>query len=125
MHGQINQLTCLNCHAVIETWSNCFVYSRCPHCKKATLRPNIVFFGEKIFFESVIENLINTADLFVAVGTSGTIPPASLFARDARKNHCQTIALNLEKPENYCDFDQFIQGNLSQTLPSFVQTLLD
>ena len=123
IHGQINQLRCVKCGKIMETWESWSVNNRCCSCL-GELRPNIVFFGEEIFFSFQIEQLLSTADLFVAVGTSGTIPPASSFVRDVRKHSGLTIALNLEKPTNYRDFDVVIEGKVSEILPSFIEKLL-
>ncbi len=120
IHGQINQLKCLSCGQIIETWGYSTPHSSCPYCQ-GKLRPNIVFFGEEILFSSQIENLLKNADLFVAVGTSGTIPPASSFVCEAKQHHALTVALNLERPDNFDNFDIFIQGRVSETLPLFVQ----
>lgn len=123
IHGQINQLRCVNCGKIIETWEPWAENHRCNSCQ-GKLRPNIVFFGEEIFFSPKIEQLLGEADLFVAVGTSGTIPPASTFVCDVRKHSGLTIALNLEKPANYRDFDIVIEGHISKTLPVFIENLL-
>lgn len=123
IHGQINQLRCINCGKITETWEPWAENHRCCSCF-GELRPNIVFFGEEIFFSPKIEQLLNEADLFVAIGTSGTIPPASTFVCDVRQHSGLTIALNLEKPANYRDFDIVINGQISKTLPRFIEKLL-
>lgn len=123
IHGQINQLRCVKCGKITETWLLWTEHCLCYSCH-GKLRPNIVFFGEEIFFSSQIERLLALADLFVAVGTSGTIPPASSFVQDVRKHSGFTVALNLEKPANYRDFDIVINGKVSKILPSFIQKLL-
>ena len=123
IHGQINQLRCVNCGKILETWQPWTENLRCSTCL-GELRPNIVFFGEEIFFSPKIKQLLCEADLFVAIGTSGTIPPASTFVCDVRKHSGLTIVLNLEKPANYHDFDLVIDGQISKTLPIFIEKLL-
>ena len=123
IHGQINQLRCVKCGKITETWLPWTEHCLCYSCH-GKLRPNIVFFGEEIFFSSQIERLLADADLFVAIGTSGTIPPASSFVQDVRKHSSLTVALNLEKPANYRDFDIVIEGKVSKTLPCFIEKLL-
>lgn len=123
IHGQVNQLRCVKCGKITETWEPWTELCLCHSCH-GKLRPNIVFFGEELFFSPKIEQLLHEAELFVAVGTSGTIPPASSFVQDVRKHSCLTVALNLERPANYHAFDVVIEGKVSITLPSFIEKLL-
>ena len=82
---------------------------------------DIVFFGEEIMFTSVAEDLLRCADLFVAVGTSGEIPPASRFVWEAWKNGAKTLAFNLEPPANSVCFDRLVLGKADETLPEFIK----
>jgi NAD-dependent deacetylase len=69
----------------------------CPRCGSA-LRPDIVLFGEAIppAVADAVEEALDECDLFVAVGTSGTVWPAAMFVNVAHGNGARTIYLNLQ-----------------------------
>lgn len=118
----INKIRCSHCHNVWETWNDITPDMPCPFCRaEKSLRPDIVFFGEEIMFTSVAEDLLRCADLFVAVGTSGEIPPASRFVWEAWKNGAKTLAFNLEPPVNSVCFDRLFLGKADETLPEFIK----
>lgn len=65
------------------------------------------------------------ADLFVAIGTSGTVYPAAGFVQQAKRAGASTIEINLDQPDHSAMvFDEHITGNAAQTVPEFVERLL-
>ena len=69
----------------------------CPSCgAKGALRPDIVFFGEIPYRMDEIQAALEQADLFVSIGTSGTVYPAAGFVQLARAVGADTLELNLE-----------------------------
>lgn len=67
----------------------------CPHCGALT-RPDIVIFGEMLP-EGVLEFAHNAAtecDVFLAVGTSNSVAPASLLAPLARSRGAITVCID-------------------------------
>ncbi len=70
---------------------------RCPRCD-GVLRPGVVLFGEGLpaDAEHRAKRVLRECDLFVAIGTSGTVAPASGFARAAQYAGALTVLLNLE-----------------------------
>ena len=124
IHGQINQVRCQDCDTVWETWEDIAADTPCLACgRTGVVRPNIVLFNETVFCERQIKQLLRNADLFIAAGTSGEIPPASGFVQEAKLNGAETVALNLTPPQNYRYFDTVILGKISQTLPAFTVKL--
>lgn len=74
----------------------------CPHCGAPT-RPDIVIFGE-LLPEGVLEFSESAAldcDLFLAVGTSNSVAPASLLAPLARSAGAVTVCI-----DPYADVDR-------------------
>lgn len=67
------------------------------HCDER-MRPALVLFGEMIpvAAEHAAKQALRDCDLFVAIGTSGTVAPASSFVRWAELNGARRILLNLE-----------------------------
>jgi NAD-dependent deacetylase len=75
-------------------------FSRLPICQTCgeVLRPDIVLFGEMIPADAShrTKHGLYDCDLFVAVGTSGTVTPAANFVRSADYEGARTILVNLE-----------------------------
>ena len=101
IHGQINQITCLNCGHVFDTWGETHAVDTCPNCKIAgMLKPNIVFFGENLLYMDEVEYRLSKCDLFISIGTSGVVYPAAGFVQIAYLNGAKTIEFNLEQTSN-------------------------
>jgi NAD-dependent deacetylase len=67
------------------------------HCAQR-MRPAVVMFGELIPVDAErrAKVALRDCDLFVAIGTSGTVAPASSFVRWAELNRARRLLLNLE-----------------------------
>lgn len=119
MHGQLDQYLCVNCHKEGNITGELSTQDVCPHCHKvATLRPRIVWFGEMpLYLDDIMTNLM-ACDLFVAIGTSGTVYPAAGFVEIAKRNKAHTVMLNLDGTDNLL-FDKTITGQASQIVPAY------
>ncbi len=125
IHGQINQAVCLNCGHVLETFGDVDTQTSCPNCKIiGMMKPNIVFFGENLLCMDKTEQILNSCDLFLSVGTSGVVFPAASFVQTAKYNGADTCEFNLELSSNNYYFDRHILGKASETLPAFVDELI-
>lgn len=126
IHGQINQAVCMNCGHVIDSWGDVTSETVCESCGvQGMMKPNIVFFGENLLCMDVVENLLSKADLFVSVGTSGVVFPAASFVQTAKYYGADTVEFNLEPTSNNFYFDRHIMGKAGETLPKFVDELLE
>ncbi|HEX2688759.1 MAG TPA: Sir2 family NAD-dependent protein deacetylase [Kofleriaceae bacterium] len=67
------------------------------HCGEL-MRPAVVLFGEPLPAapEHTAKRALRDCDLFVSIGTSGTVWPASSFVRWAEYNHARCVLINLE-----------------------------
>jgi NAD-dependent deacetylase len=67
------------------------------HCG-GVMRPGVVLFGEGIPLdaERTAKAALRDCDLFIAIGTSGMVAPASSFVSWAALNRARTVLLNLE-----------------------------
>ena len=125
IHGQINQIVCMNCGNVHETWGDVNSESICCNCNvMGTLKPNIVFFGEYPLYMDKVESLLRVCDLFISVGTSGVVYPAAGFVQTAKYYGADTIEINLEPTSNNLYFDKHIMGKAGIELPRLVEDLL-
>jgi NAD-dependent deacetylase len=79
-----------------------------------------VFFDEFLSTESErsAKSSLRDCDLFLAVGTSGTVSPASNFVRAARFEGARTVYVNLEPmvPPNP-EFRESVLGPADEVLP--------
>src|SRR5690606_9920464 len=74
MHGELLKARCENCEGVSDWREDMSVASECPHCWRiGGLRPHVVWFGEVPFHLDAINDALREADLFVAIGTSGSV----------------------------------------------------
>lgn len=90
-HGTLARWRCETCGRMISPTTQ-------PECCGETMRPDVVMFGEMIpvAAEHEVKGALRDCDLFVAIGTSGTVWPAANFVRSAEYAGARTILLNLE-----------------------------
>jgi len=126
MHGEITRALCAECgHR--EAWGMADILpdSACPACATlGRLRPDVVWFGEMPYHMDRIFSLLAQADLFVSIGTSGTVYPAAGFVEIAREAGAYTLELNLEPSEGSSRFHHAVRGRATETVPPVVEQLL-
>lgn len=126
MHGEMLKARCEMCETVLPWHEDTDVGTPCPACARAGgLRPHIVWFGEMPLEMERIYNELAACDLFISIGTSGNVYPASGFVSHVRGlGRAHTVELNLEPSEGANRFAQRIHGPASQVVPDFVTFLL-
>lgn len=125
MHGELASALCAACGMRSRWPGEMSTESRCPACEAAGhMRPDVVWFGEMPYQMDRIYRALAECDLFVAIGTSGSVYPAAQFVEEARLAGARTVELNLEASENAEMFDETIRGPATQTVPAFAKTLL-
>ncbi len=90
------------------------------HCGER-MRPCAVLFGEQIPVgaERTAKHALRDCDLFVAIGTSGTVAPASSFVSWAHLNGARRILLNLEIFDGARElFDECHAGPADELVPT-------
>lgn len=101
-HGNSRKLICTECGKTYSADESIFLNlpPKCSYCS-GILKPDFVFFGEpipeKAYEESIYEAEIS--DVFLLIGTSGVIYPASLIPYLAKKNGAKIIEINPEISE--------------------------
>lgn len=97
----------------------------CPACHShGTLRPHIVWFGEVPLYMDDIQHALEDSDLFVSIGTSGSVYPAAGFVNEARYLGLRTCEINLEPSENAPAFEERYYGPASTAVPEWVDGVL-
>ncbi len=96
----------------------------CPNCGAPSARPDVVWFGEMPYHMERIERLLAEADLFVAIGTSGTVYPAAGFVAEARQSGARTLEMSLEPSEVSAYFDEVVSGPATEVVVDWVDRIL-
>jgi len=126
MHGEITRALCAECgHR--EQWGMADITpeTTCAACGTiGRMRPDVVWFGEMPYQMDSIFGLLAQTDLFVSIGTSGTVYPAAGFVEIAREAGAWTLELNLEPSEGVSHFHHAVQGKATQNVPALVEQIL-
>ena len=123
LHGSLRRSRCTRCDYARE--EDLASISSCPPCPAcgAPLRPAVVLFDEALPVDAEWEakKVLRDCDLFLAVGTSGTVSPASNFVRAAEYAGARTIYVNLEpmQPPNPA-FREVVLGRAEELLPELL-----
>lgn len=107
LHGNVHRTRCSRVDCGLSAFEDSPTHSEtCPVCPEcgSPLRPDVVLFEEAIPVAEEVraKRALRDCDLFLAVGTSGAVSPASEFVRAASYCGARTILLNLEpmQPRN-------------------------
>lgn len=123
MHGELLKMRCINTNLVFDINQDFDFDTECRCCRnKGNLRPHIVWFGEIPFQMGAISQALESCDLFIAIGTSGNVYPASGFYQVAKQHNAHTVELNLERTGS--GFDEHVVGNAAQVVPAYLDRLL-
>jgi NAD-dependent deacetylase len=126
MHGELLKARCAACDAIHPWRADLGLRDRCPACAGiGVLRPHVVWFGEMPLEMDEIYAALRKADLFVAIGTSGSVYPAAGFVSEARKLGVRACEINLEPSDNARQFDEKRYGPASDVVPAWVDEILD
>lgn len=125
MHGELMKARCSACGASCRWTGALSVETRCPDCTADRfMRPDVVWFGETPMFMDEIAAAISKADLFVSIGTSGSVYPAAGFVGEARRYGIPCVELNLDPSENAWMFTDARYGRASKIVPVWAEEML-
>ncbi len=125
MHGELLKARCVACQAVVPWRGDLGVDDVCPSCgRSGPLRPHVVWFGEMPLHMDAIHDALHGADLFVAIGTSGSVYPAAGFVAEARAAGVRSCEINLEPSDNARFFDEARYGPATEAVPIWVEAVL-
>lgn len=125
MHGELAKALCEACGEKSRWPGDMSIDSRCPACDAVgRLRPDVVWFGEMPYHMGRIYAALSACDLFISIGTSGSVYPAASFVEEARLNGAHTVELNLEPSEGGTLFAETHYGRATEVVPAFVTRLL-
>lgn len=126
LYGLVTETCCSNRDCNLAPFTDNLEYieeaSTCPQCR-SFLKPNIVLFGEPIPIDKEwqIKKVLRNCNLFIAIGTSGTVFPAANYVRAAEYSGARTILINLEatKQKNPYFQEEYI-GKAEELLPELL-----
>jgi NAD-dependent deacetylase len=126
-HGNSRHLVCQKCGRRYEARQEMLqtIPPRCEQCE-AVLKPDFIFFGEmipQVAYQKSMEEATN-GDVFLVVGTTGEIMPASMIPQVAKENGLKIIEVN----PNHSYFTQsitdiFLQGKATDVFPALLQEI--
>ena len=121
MHGELSRALCHACDHRWDSPETMDPADPCPACARAATRPDVVWFGEMPYRMEEIGAALAACDLFVSIGTSGTVYPAAGFAEEAAMHGAETLEINLEPSGGR--FDRTITGPATETVSRWVASL--
>jgi NAD-dependent deacetylase len=123
LHGELRSARCTECGSRHRWDGDLLGRPPCPGCGAASLRPHVVWFGEMPLGMDEAMRALESADLFVSIGTSGSVYPAAGFVQVARDAGARTLELNLVPSEGSAWFDEARHGPASELVPAWVAEL--
>jgi NAD-dependent deacetylase len=127
LHGNMWRGRCIKCGRVIQLLETP-LRSLPPYCVCGyTLRPDVVQFGEPIDSEvlATAYTASRQAKLFIVVGTSGVVSPASNLPLLALQDGAKVVEVNPEPTVLTPRMTLYIQGKAAEVIPTFWKELLD
>lgn len=123
VHGSVHYTRCTQCAS--PAYEDSRAPQSAPKCEACghPSRLDIILFGEMLepSTERATRMALNNCDLFIAVGTSGTVSPASNYVRSAKTAGAVTVLVNLEPMEQKNPyFDHEFLGPAEVLLPKLL-----
>lgn len=118
LHGSLAALRCNDCGKKEDPSRYVRAEIKCPSCS-GLLRPDIVLFGEMLPSRALedAEKAALQSDLFIVMGTSLTVAPASYFPQDAKQNGASLVIINESETElDYLADYLFTGHSISETI---------
>jgi NAD-dependent deacetylase len=123
LHGNILRSKCsLEDEVVQPEEHDDSVPPRCARCG-ASLRPDVVWFGELLPFEA-LEAALEAArecDLLLSIGTSSLVYPAAALPYEALENGAALVEVNPSETPLTPHADYSLRGSASEVLPNLLR----
>lgn len=119
-HGNSHTLVCMKCHTRYKI-NEVDLTEPVPSCKKCTsiLKPDFIFFGEGIPEPAGSQSFAEAikSDVFLIIGTSGEVVPASFIPHEAKRTGSVIIEINPnETTYTNAITDIFLQGKATEIM---------
>lgn len=126
-HGNSRNLVCQHCDLRYRA-SESLLATLPPRCEKcgSVLKPDFIFFGEMIPQQAYQKSMeeASQGEVFIVVGTTGEIMPASMIPQIAKDNGVKIIEIN----PNYSNFthsitDIFLRGKATEVFDMLLEEI--
>ncbi|HOO56123.1 MAG TPA: NAD-dependent deacylase [bacterium] len=126
-HGASHTLLCMSCFKKYSVNEDILgqLPPRCPECG-GLLKPDFVFFGEPIPADVSRASFkeAEDSDVFIVIGTTGEVMPASLLAYTAKQRGAVLIEVNLTESKYTNEVtDYFLQGKATEIMEQLAADL--
>jgi NAD-dependent deacetylase len=123
LHGNIWTVRCTGCSGLEE--DRTVPLPPLPACRSCgkLLRPHVVWFGESLDSRILSQSFeaLQSCDLMIVIGTSGTVQPAASMGMHARSNGAFVAEINLE-PTPYTEaYACSITGRAGDIVPQLLK----
>jgi NAD-dependent deacetylase len=121
MHGELMKSRCDRCSRPPFPDRQTY-FDGVPRCEcGGKIRPHICWFGELPYELSPLLEALESSDVFVAIGSSGTVEPAASFVlaagRRSATGQCRKYYIGVEEPANGMFFDEIFVGKAGELVP--------
>lgn len=126
IHGNFTKAQCIVCGLKITFTEPPSIIP--PKCEcGGLLRPSVVFFYESLPEKEIRQaiDIAKNTDLMLVVGTSAEVVPAAYLPSYSRENNAIVLVFNKEKTAHSNIADVFIKGKSEETLPLFIEKLME
>jgi NAD-dependent deacetylase len=127
IHGKLFESRCAaECGRPAFTDLNGYSEGDLPRCAcGALVRLNVCWFGEQPYHLDRIDDELQRCDVFMAIGTSGSVQPVASFVTmlKQRSRPARTVFLGLEEPANARYFDEVHLGPAAEIVPQAIRSL--
>lgn len=126
IHGKLFESRCAaDCGRPAFTDHKVYSAAEMPRCAcGAWLRPNVCWFGEMPYQLDRIYDALDACDVFIAIGTSGSVQPVASFVTMLKQKpqSARTIFLGLTEPANAPYFDEIHLGPAAELVPALLHS---
>ncbi|MBD3191993.1 MAG: NAD-dependent protein deacylase [Candidatus Heimdallarchaeota archaeon] len=126
IHGNLLRIRCNNCSK--KQMFSSPPTEIPPKCEcGGLLRPDAVLFNELLPQKLIQQSfeIAKKANIALVIGTSATVYPAAQLPFLSKKSGAKIIVFNPEKTDHVRIADIFVQGKCEETLPIFVDRLIE
>ena len=124
MHGRLRSALCTACGARKDHHGDLGDRPACVSCGERALRPDVVWFGERVHEEEQIRHAVENCEIFAVIGTSGVVHPAAGLVEIAEEHGAQTVLVDLD-PDTHDDvYDLVYEGPASESVPHWVREVM-
>lgn len=124
MHGRLRSALCTACGARQDHFGDLIDRPACENCGERTLRPDVVWFGERVHEEEQIRHAVENCEIFAVIGTSGVVHPAAGLVEIAEEHGAQTVLVDLDPDAHDDVYDLVYEGSASESVPHWVREVM-